>query len=141
MNHSANLKGMWYPNVLPHVSVCALAMLVGGCVLAAAEFKATKDRTHDGRLVSVTSDTLVMTYECSSDGPNGLACFPEGCTFPSRYSRCCVGSLGQGSPSWWCTLAWWHISPASWLSQDELTRRQTAAQIRLAACRHPLSAR
>ena len=39
----------------------ALAIFVGGSVLAAAEFKARKDRTHDGKLVSVTSDKLVMT--------------------------------------------------------------------------------
>ena len=39
----------------------ALAIFVVGSMLAAAEFKARKDRTHDGRLVSVTSDKLVMT--------------------------------------------------------------------------------
>ncbi len=51
----------------------ALAMFVGGSVLAAAEFKARKDRTHDGKLVSVTSDTLVMTGKDGNERSHTLA--------------------------------------------------------------------
>ena len=49
----------------------ALAMFVG--VLAAAEFKAKMERTHDGKLVSVTSDTLVMTGKDGNERSHTLA--------------------------------------------------------------------
>jgi hypothetical protein len=48
-------------------------MFVGGSVLAAAEFKARKDRTHDGKLVSVTSDKLVMTGKDGNERSHPLA--------------------------------------------------------------------
>jgi hypothetical protein len=51
----------------------ALAMFAGGTVLAAAEFRARKDRTHDGKLVSVTSDKLVMTGKDGNERSHTLA--------------------------------------------------------------------
>ena len=51
----------------------ALALFVGGSVLAAAEFKVKKDRTHDGKLVSVTSDKLVMTGKDGYERSHTLA--------------------------------------------------------------------
>ena len=50
-----------------------LALFVGGSVLAAAEFKVKKDRTHDGKLVSVTSDKLVMTGQEGNERSHTLA--------------------------------------------------------------------
>ena len=49
----------------------ALAMFVG--VLAAAEFKAKMERTYDGKLVSVTSDTLVMIGKDGNERSHTLA--------------------------------------------------------------------
>lgn len=46
-------------------STLALAMLVGGSVLAADEAKGAKHSTHDGKVVSITGDKLVMS---SKDG-------------------------------------------------------------------------
>jgi predicted DNA-binding antitoxin AbrB/MazE fold protein len=74
------------------VTTLALLLCVGGSAMAA---DAVKDNTHDGKVVSITNDTLVMT--ASQDGKEHSHTFGRDATLTLDGKACKAVDLKAGT--------------------------------------------